>query len=94
MKCALLLALAARPGGEAERVTRYEAHLERVPYKALHELEAAGTNAEAKRRPWPASQYTARPRREGRGRNVRSMREAETVRQQLAATRTPSVTEA
>jgi hypothetical protein len=36
------LALAALPSEmELEKVTRYEAHLERVLYRALHDLEAA-----------------------------------------------------
>lgn len=36
------LALAALPTGDVlEKVTRYEAHLERVLYRALHDLEAA-----------------------------------------------------
>ncbi|AAF10110.1 hypothetical protein [Deinococcus radiodurans] len=48
------LALAALPGeAEAQKVTRYEAHLERVLYRALHDLEAARREREGRDTPGP-----------------------------------------
>lgn len=48
------LALAALPDvKELEKVTRYEAHLERVLYRALHDLEAACREGEGKETPGP-----------------------------------------
>ena len=43
------LALAALPSeNESQKITRYEAHLERVLYRALHDLEALRREAEGK----------------------------------------------
>lgn len=48
------LNLAALPSGEVlEKVTRYEAHLERVLYRALHDLEAARRQDEGQDTPGP-----------------------------------------
>lgn len=48
------LSLAALPGPkELEKVTRYEAHLERVLYRALHELEAVQRRGEGQDTPGP-----------------------------------------
>ena len=48
------LALAALPRAEVlEKVTRYEAHLERVLYRALHDLEAARLGRQGKESPPP-----------------------------------------
>lgn len=48
------LALAALPPAEQlEKITRYEAHLERVLYRALHDLEAARLGREGKESPGP-----------------------------------------
>lgn len=48
------LTLAALPPGEVlDKVTRYEAHLERVLYRALHDLEAARLGREGKETPGP-----------------------------------------
>lgn len=48
------LAVAALPPGEVlDKVTRYEAHLERVLYRALHDLEAARLGREGKESPGP-----------------------------------------
>ncbi|WP_119673967.1 hypothetical protein [Deinococcus sp. RM] len=47
-------ALAAMPDGDAlAKVTRYEAHLERVLYRALHDLEAARRQGEGLDTPGP-----------------------------------------
>lgn len=48
------LAVAALPQAEQlEKITRYEAHLERVLYRALHDLEAARRDREGKDSPGP-----------------------------------------
>lgn len=48
------LALAALPPAEVlEKITRYEAHLERVLYRALHDLEASRRDREGKESPPP-----------------------------------------
>ena len=48
------LALAALPSeSEAQKITRYEAHLERVLYRALHDLEAARRERQGKDTPGP-----------------------------------------
>lgn len=48
------LALAALPSdSEAQKITRYEAHLERVLYRALHDLEASRREREGRDTPGP-----------------------------------------
>lgn len=49
-----VLALAALPReGDLTKITRYEAHLERTLYRALHDLEAARLEREGKNAPPP-----------------------------------------
>lgn len=49
-----VLTVAALPGeAEAQKITRYEAHLERVLYRALHDLEAARREREGRDTPGP-----------------------------------------